>query len=350
LEFGIAFHEALDVFYTPETWDSTSVQEKLNNAVEKFVVTCAAQRTRFLEATNQRELEKGNGDDYEERINLGVGMLRHHARATHPQGDDWFKPVRTEISFAVPLKDELGVQIQCHNSPMCGQTHENEGSGADVVYAGRIDMLVEDKRFGGYFVWDHKTASQLTGTNDEFLQLDDQVGGYCWALGHELGLDIKGFVYAEYRKAFPSPPNELKRMSGGRRFSTAATLATTIEVYEPFVREHDPDAYELGAYDEYLHFLRSSDAPKFHQRFPIMKTDRELVEIGRNISLEALDMIEPNLRIYPSVGRFSCGNCAYRQPCLGQQMGEDYQYTLDSLFNKVEYRYYHTQQEAKGDK
>lgn len=349
LEFGIAFHEALDVFYDVDTWADTSAQEKLDNAVEKFVVVCAGQRARFLKATNQRDLEQAQGDDYADRIDLGVGMLRHHARVTHAQGDGWFKPVATEVSFAVPLTNpETGLALQCQNSPGCGQKHGNVFPDSQVVYAGRVDMIIEDLRFGGYFVWDHKTTSQLLGF-EEHLQLDDQVGGYCWALGHELGIDVKGFMYAEYRKAFPSPPEALKRKRNGCAFSTSKTQPTSLELFLPFVEKFDFEAYEAGCYDEYITWLKSKDAPKFHQRFPIMKTDTELANIGHNIVLEAMDMIDPKIRIYPSVGKFSCSNCAYRQPCLGQQMGEDYQYTLDSLYDKVEYRYYHTQAKDKGD-
>lgn len=345
LEFGIAFHEALEVFYDPKTWDETTPEQKLSNAVQRFNEICREQQQRFLEVTNQRTLDQAQGDDYQERIELGIGMLANHMLTVHPS-DHWFRPVQTEVSFAVPLFDPLtGEMLECHNSPACGQDHENSGPLSQVVYAGRVDMLIEDKLNGGYYVWDHKTTSQLIG-NEEHLQLDDQIGGYCWALGHELGIDIKGFMYAEYRKDYPRPPKELKRLYKGCRFSTSATQATSLEVFLPFVEQHDKEALDSGCYDEYITFLKSKDAPKFHQRFPILKTDRELANIGCNIVDEAMDMVDPHLRIYPSPGKFSCSNCAYRQPCLGKQMGEDYQYTLDNLYNKVAYRYYH-QQEVK---
>lgn len=348
LEFGIAFHEALAVFFDPETWAETNAEEKLINAIEVFTRICEEQRVKFLTVTNQRELTDADGDDYRERIELGIGMLTHYAREIHPRGDTWFKPVAVEVAFEVPLYDpESGYQLECHNSPKCGQKHENYGTDSLVFYAGRVDMLVEDIHNGGYFVWDHKTAAQLA-YDDGFLQLDDQVGSYCWALSVVLGLDIRGFVYAEYRKGYPGPPEQLKRATGGRSFSINKTQATNLSIFEAHVKEFDTVAYDEGKYDEFLAFLRSGEAPRYQQRFPIIKSPTELKNIGEMLTLEALDMIDPNLRIYPSVGRYGCQNCAYRQPCVAQFMGEDHIYTLESLFNKVEHRYYHSQSEQRG--
>lgn len=347
LEFGIAFHEALDAFFTPETWFETNAEEKLVNAIEVFTRICQEQRDKYLEVTNQRELETAQGDDYRERIELGIGMLTHYAREIHPHADDWFKPIATEIPFEVPLYVPGTTDpVVCTNSPHCGQVHDNDGPGSHVYYAGRVDMLIEDIRYGGYFVWDHKTASQLAD-DQGFLQLDDQVGGYAAALALKLNLNVKGFVYAEYRKAFPKPPEQLKRLSGGRAFSTSKSQATTLEIFERHVKEHDTDAYNDGKYDEFISHLRE-DAPKFQQRFIIIKSDIELENIWENIILEAQDMVSSDLRIYPSVGRYGCSNCIYREPCVAKFRGEDHLYTLDSLFQKVEHRYYNKDRVKKN--
>lgn len=333
LEFGIAYHEALEQFFWPDRWDSTTPQEKLSVAVQKFYDITEAQRDRYLSLTNQRELEVAQGDDYTARIELGIGMLTYYATHVHPVADGWFKPVATEIPFEVPLEDvdNPGNTLKCSDSPHCGQVHPNDGDGADVVYSGRVDMLIEDLRYGGYFIWDHKTAAQLT-YDDGFLQLDDQVGSYTWAIRNVLGVDVKGFVYAEYRKAFPSPPTLLRN---GKRFSVNKQQATTHEIFVSTVSDIDPDGLEDGTYDDYIAYLKSNDAPQFHKRFAILKTEKELEGIGEALHIESADIVDPRLRIYPAVGKFSCGNCAYRQPCLAKFMGEDYSYTLGSLFQKV---------------
>jgi hypothetical protein len=342
LEFGVAYHAAMEVFYNPVTW-LDSIEERLERAIAVFNKECEEQQQNYLVAMNVRELPDEVAIDYQERIELGKGMLTYYAEYVHPKMDNWFKPVAVEIPFEVPIEDpdRPGSSLKCTNSPHCGQGHSNDPDDDDsnVVYAGRVDMLVEDIRFGGYFIWDHKTASQLA-KDDGFLQLDDQVGSYAWALRNILGLDIRGFIYAETRKDYPREPKQLKRLSGGRSFSTAQNQATSLEIFEPFVATHDKVAYEEGAYDEYLQFLRSAEATSFTQRFVIIKSEAELENIGKNISLEAAEMVDSRTRIYPSVGRYTCSTCAYRQPCLSEFMNEDTKYLLESTYKQTDRRYW----------
>lgn len=341
LEFGIAYHSGMEAFYDPDLWSTTSAEEKLERAQDKFGIACAAQAKNYLKLNGIRELPEDAQEDYDSRIELGMGMLDYHARYVHPKFDGWFKPVAVEIPFQVPIPhpDYPNLSLSCSNSPYCGQEHDNTGVDSQVMYAGRVDALVEDLRYGGYFIFDWKTASSLA-KDDDFLQLDDQVGSYAWALRHVLNLDVRGFVYAEIRKDYPQPPKLLKRTSGGRSFSVAADQATSIEIFEPYVKKHDPFAYENGAYDAYIKYLKSNEATQYHQRFVVIKSRTELENIGKNISLEVADMIDAKLRIYPSVGRYSCSTCAFRQPCLGLFMGEDVSYQLETSYKKTGHRYW----------
>lgn len=343
LEFGVAYHQALESFYNPETWSILSTEEKTERAIANFQGKCDEQRLNYLTAMKIRELPLEVAQDYDERFELGTGMLQYHGEFVHPKFDSWFKPVAVEIPFEVPIEDpdRPNSLLKCTNSPQCGQQHSNDRGSDDsnVVYAGRVDMLVEDVRFGGYFVWDHKTAAQLA-KDDGFLQLDDQVGSYVWALRYILGLDIRGFIYAESRKDFPGEPKALKRLMGGRSFSTSKTQATSLEIFEPFVAKHDKPAYDEGCYDEYLAWLKSAEATQYHQRFTIIKSPQELRNIGRNIALEAADMVDSKTRIYPAVGRFTCSTCAYRQPCLSEFMDEDARYLLETTYTKTTKRYW----------
>jgi hypothetical protein len=324
LNFGIAFHCGMQVFYNPVTWDIVDVDEKLGAAIEAFIVECESQKKLYLERHKLTELSEEMEDEYLNALDLGAGMFTYHAAYVHPKFDNWFRPVMVEIPFEVPLVDPdgPGMLLRCTNSPQCGQTHSNDHNNDDsiVVYGGRVDALVEDINDGGYYLFDWKTAALLS-KNDEFLNLDDQFGGYCWALLVKLNLDIRGFVYAETRKDFPRNPRLLKRMHRGCIFSTVKTQATTIEIFEPYVAKHDPVAFANGNYDEYLDFLRSAEATQFSNRMPVMKSDVELEAIGHNISVEAADMVQ-HPRIYPNISRFHCNSCKYRQPCIGEFRGE----------------------------
>lgn len=342
LDFGIAYHRGKQAFYNPIGWDTTDADEKLGVAVESFIVECEAQKRSYLKNHDLQKLTEEMEDAFLDSLDLGVGMLNYHATYVHPKYDTWFRPVAVEIPFEVPLVDPDSPPnlLHCTDSPHCGQNHSNDPNSDDsiVVYAGRVDALCEDIRYGGYFIFDWKTASVLS-KDDEFLELDDQVGGYCWALAVKLNLNIQGFIYAESRKDFPRPPRLLKRLQRGCLFSTSKTQATSIEVFEPYVAQHDPEAFVRGNYDEYLEYLRSAEARQFSNRMTVLKSDVELENIGDNIAIEAADMVG-RPRIYPNVSRFHCIKCPYRQPCISQFRGEHLDLMLEGGYIKTDRRHW----------
>src|SRR4051812_33896880 len=209
LQFGIAFHIAMETFYNPETWSETSPEEKTQRAIDAFIKECERQRNEFLKSTGQTKLLEADGDDYTARIDLGIGMLEWYGKQIHPEHDKWFKPVMVEVPFQVPIKNpETGEPLTCKaplvgTSPpspdieyspefkewqesegqrTCGQVH---GYGAVVTFDGRIDAIMQDLVNGGYLLWDHKSAAQIR-RDDRLLHLDPQVNGYTWAAAVEL--------------------------------------------------------------------------------------------------------------------------------------------------------------------
>lgn len=332
LEFGRAFHVAMETIYEPSTWDTTNPEQKLHAAKEAFKNECELQRVSYMVATGIKRLDREQRDDYDERIKLGCGMLDYFVRNVHTKADAWFRPVKVEVEFDVPITNKFGDDLRCYNSPACGQVHPQ---GAKVTHGGRVDIIVEDIIYGGYWAGDWKTAKDLRASQD-MLEFDDQICTYCWALRDKLRIDIRGFFYFEIRKAFPEPPKRLARVRSGCAFSQDKRMPTTADVYEACVSEEDTSAYLNGFYDDFLNWLRTSkDAARFHQYFKIPKTATELKNIGINVAEEAADMISNGLRIYPSVGRFSCPTCAYKAPCQLRFNDSDYQYTLDTMFRKV---------------
>jgi hypothetical protein len=161
-----------------------------------------------------------------------------------------------------------------------------------------------------------------------------------------LGIKVRGFIYHEQRKAYPQPPKMNKQRRLGCLFSVAKNAPLEYNLYLQTVMEKDREAYEQGNYDEILEYLQN-EGVAYYARYQIYKSHEELEEVGRNIGYEALDMIDPNLRIYPSPGRFGCSFCAFRQPCLEQNAKGDYQYALDTMFEKMEH--YWVRQEASTD-
>lgn len=261
-----------------------------------------------------------------------------------------------EIGFMIPIPNpETGEPViwcRCNNCFDKWWKHVTEEmdpslkegwQGLPVVYAGRLDMLAEDGN-GNYWIFDWKTARTISD-NDEFLYLDDQIGSYVWAL-RKLGINVRGFVYHEQRKGYPLPPNKNQNIRLGRKYSVSKNQDTDYDTYLRTVSVEDKEAYEKGLYNEFLQFLKDEGIVYF-KRHQIAKSADEIASVEFNIGLEALDMIDPGIRIYPSAGRFGCSFCAFRQPCMEKNAHGDYQYALDTLFERREH--YYVRQEASTD-
>lgn len=365
LEFGIAFHEAMETWYDPVTWKDPE-RELVNQSLALTVFN-----NRVKEQLNG--YRKLNGEpspelkaDYEDRVALGRSMIKYYTDKISPMLDKGFTPVGVEVPFEI----SLGFNCKCdicwrrwitssHGTlwavdffgaqdikDLIGKPTEKAREawkGLPVTYGGRVDMIAQDN-LGRLWLFDWKTTAKIMeqGNEESFLELEDQVTSYVVAF-HRLGRPVAGFVYHEQKKAVPEPPQELTRMVKGRKFSTAKNANTTFEIFEAHVAEHDSLAYQYGLYDDYIAWLRR-DGPQFYQRHQVHRNRHQIETAWNDMVAEARDIIE-NPRIYPQPSRFGCNTCAFRQPCLGANMGEDYRYTLDTLFEKRTKHYFEEQEE-----
>lgn len=369
LEFGVAFHEAMEKLYEPSTWNERNDGVPLAEAIVAFKTKVQKQKEAFKKI--QGELEPEAEKDYNDRVKLGIGMLQYYAHNVIPTHDNEFVPVRVEISFEVPITSPQGEQLWCKcndcwmryvrymtskagaEEPLAdlldGMSDSGtylekvirpEWKGLPVTYGGRIDMLAQDQ-YGRYWIFDWKTAAQLTKEeNDGYLLTEDQITSYCWALW-VLGINVAGFVYAEIKKAVPSEPEPLTRRYKGRLYSTNKQEAYDAALYRKTVEENDTEAYLDGCYDEFLEYLENAGATLFHKRHQVHRNEDELRTAHEEIWLEAQDMIN-NPRIYKQPSRFSCSTCAFQDPCVAKSRGEDVEYMLTSMFDKRERHYYET--------
>lgn len=370
LEFGIAFHKAMETFYEPMTWRSP-LDVRRDLALIAFQRQCEAHLKSYMKLNPDPDVEVLN--DYKNQIELGLGMLKYYCNNISPVHDKRWTPIRVEVGFEVPIKNPdkptkhckrenctvceekawRGQYLWCacdncwhrwmrHNDPNGDPSNWHRGydhwSGLPVTYGGRLDALFQDDS-GRYWVIDWKTTSRMLDEDAEasFLQLDDQIMSYVWALS-QLGIKVAGFVYVEIKKAIPAPPDRLSRLYKGRSFSTNKQFLTTYAMFKETIQNEDNPAWQMGLYDNHLEWLQK-EGPKFTQRHQIHKNQAEIDNAGAAIGYEALDMIG-NPRIYPQPGRFSCNWCLFKQPCLGMNMGEDYLYTLSTMFEKKTEHYW----------
>lgn len=362
LEFGVAFHKGMETLYEPSLWDKPR-EIVLELAIQTFRTKCIEQRDNYLKQVGPLGPEEIQ--DYVDRLELGEGMLRYHAEKPMVEYDyGKITPVKVEIPFEVPIEGPDGEQLRCkcrtcqqryvdymgeQTPSIIGMQIGRYWKGLPVTYGGRIDALFIDDK-GRLWIVDWKSAARLISENDrdEFLQLDDQITSYCWAL-RKLGIDVAGFIYHEAKKSLLVEPEPLKRRYQGKLYSCNKQNPTTLNLFVGTVSENDTEAYEAGLYDEYITWLEENST-RFHNRIQQHRNATELDQCGFNIWQEAADMVDRNLRIYPNAGRFNCENCAFKVPCVGQNQGEDFLYALETMFDKRKHHYWVTTEPSTDSK
>lgn len=328
LEFGTDWHLAMASYYDPDTWHllkNAKTRDVVHHHVrETFVRANNANRDKYRDADGflWSEIE----DDFKERENLGLQMLNHYFQWA--PGEDKFTPRYVEVDFEVPVLDPDGKQLY-----MPAPTQTFEGGFEQwwpVFYQGKLDGIVEDQ-FGWYWILEHKTTGQMGAT--EHLILDEQTGSYAWAVKHILGIRVQGVIYSEALKDFPEPPKELKKPQEGRNYSVNKNQRTTYDiVLETLIQSGE----NLEPYHDYLSYLKQEDN-KFFRRMQVHRNVHEMDDIGHRIYIEAQEMLNPHLPIYPSPSRFTCTRCAFKAPCVAKNDGSDFQFLLDTDYrNRTE--------------
>lgn len=322
LSFGTAIHKAMEVFYDPKTWQFTQDPQArillVANALAAFKDEMNKTKARYLRLTGREALDEEDAEKFAEDMDLGVGMLKHYFDYVQRKGYDRFEPVAVEVDFEVDIftPEEIAEEF-----PWLPQ-------GTRIVYRGRIDQLIKDP-WGEYWIWDHKTTSRMRDTMG-FLELDEQLGSYNWALEKMLGIRIAGNIYAEIYKGYPQPLQENKVVRQGRRFSVNKNQTTSYEIAKSQLEEAGED---LDLYEDFLNYLKV-DGITYIRRTEVRRNDHELAEIGERIRNEVRDMLDPKLRIYPNPSPFSCDSCPVRQVCVAINDGSDHQWILNTYFTQ----------------
>ena len=303
LTFGTGVHAGMEALYDPRTWGQDAA------------LRLAMAQTAFFEAYPNN----GDVEEYAEYTLLGQGMLKHYIE----WAADWDKtitPVHTEIEFEVPIPAPTATPLRFDN----GIDGNLFCDGMPVVYQGRLDLIVQDQ-YGRYWIVDWKTAARIEGSH-EWLQLDEQITSYCWAIQQMLGIRVEGFIYVELLKNLPEPPRVLKKGN----LSVDKTQNTTHKLYLDKLAEMG--YADRTPYEEILEYLRLQ-GNKFFRRTIVYRSQRELELMGERIALEAVDMLnDPS--IYPTPNKFKCGFCAFKAPCLARADGSDYGWMLSDSFHK----------------
>lgn len=320
LDFGIAIHEGLDVYYDPKRWDDPSRDIVRYEAEHAFLKHLDVWRKR-LQATGMWEPQKRR---HLELSQLGLDMLQHYWKWA-PENDKHWRPVKSEIEFEVPIPVPFELELALpkrfrKNAEGHLEVLADGGGWYVVYYQGRIDLISQLLSNGRYILIDHKTAAQFGQT--EHLDLDTQCRSYAWALKKMLNIDISQIVYSELKKSVPKPPRILQSGS----LSVAKNQGTTYELYMEKIKElnHDPNWY-----GDFIQWLKETPPQEYFRRIPVDYRPEMLEQTGLAICMEAIDMLNDPF-IYPNPDRWNCNGCAFRTPCLIKQEGGDPEWHIEN--------------------
>lgn len=183
---------------------------------------------------------------------------------------DDFSPIRVDAEFEANVPD---LRRSDHDLVTI--------RGLPVRYRGYIDLLVTDED-GRYWLVNHQIAEQKFPTREELL-LDEASVASCW--GWEtffIGMKIAGVIH-----------NQLINNSG-----------------------------------------RQDSLAEMFRRTAIPCSPAALESARRQIALEAQDMIDPELRLYPNPSKTNCSGCVYVSPCIAMNEGGDVNAILNSSYSR----------------
>jgi hypothetical protein len=214
--------------------------------------------------------------------------------------------------------------------------------GIEDPFKGRIDLVVEDKEYGGLWIRDAKWVSKIPGPDERYLS--PQALMYAWAM-RKLGYDIRGFVYDYGCTKAPTWPSVLKRNSqygSAGYLTTKPSLACDYWTYlEAIKAAHGEDwkFYAKTVYLEKLKELQARHALWFRrERLPVEgpRIKRALAEYITSVrDIEGMELTHTP-RTYDWRCKFSC---EYHDICVGEFNGLDIEPMIKAKFTVQEERY-----------
>lgn len=305
LWMGSGFHFALEDFHG---------ERRFTEASDAF--------TAYVEATKRHD-RSSLPVDWAELHELSRGMLNYYQH-------DWLRyrdPLQTFIWNGVP-QVEVNFRVDI--------PFDARHWGFDrVVYSGTIDRVSIDEH-GQIWIVEYKTAKAIQTLH---LANDSQVSSYCWAGAHLYDRPIAGVIYQQHRKDTPNPP---KRLANGR-ISVDKRQLTTAAAVRGLIREQYGSVQKAPSdIVEFLNVLTNDESPKgdkFILRNYIQRNEHQAQAEGEKIMMEAAEMLNPDLPLYPNPDRTCQFMCPFNSACVSMDDGSDWEYELD-LWTKPRERFY----------
>lgn len=301
IDLNQAVRDALAVYYYPGMWDwQTSIVLPLVRKAFMRSIAAAPPSAQRMEA-----------------LDLGTELLERYFEWA-PSVDD-FGPLKieTDVEVLVPDIREPGRGLL-------------SADGQRVLYTERVAMVAADNA-DEYWVVLHRVVSEWQDL--ESLLLDEAAIAACWAWENTyLGMDVAGTIHNELLQS-PQP-----------RLGPAPTKTRTGRPGRGGCSQNEPSGGgRLLPQAERPDRLERR--PKATQRMeqevagPLRRTrirrSREEIETAvQQIGAEVLDMLAPDLPLYPTPSPVHCPICTFVAPCLTMTQGVDPALDLASRFRQ----------------
>lgn len=256
--------------------------------------------------------------DYKEVVDLEIGMLDYFTELWLPQHGE---PLQTLWIDGVP-QVEVSIQIPLDIPPPPGYT--------SVIYVLTLDRVAIDD-YDRLVVVDYKTEKKAYDPGR--LEQDPQVSAYLWGAWLIYGPRVEGAVWHHFLKAVPDEPDVLKDGS----LSKNKNQYTTAAMYEKTCRKYYGEV--PSTYRDIINHFAAQETPegdRFIKRESIYRNETFMQNTERAIFSEIRDMIDPNLSLYPNPTRDCTWDCPFRAISLAMDDGSDYQYMIETEYEKWE--------------
>lgn len=290
--------DALAVYYFPGMWD-------WSRAVVLPLVTQGLDKA----LAQHREHLGGLRSAFDTEAKAVRGLLQAYI--------DWAPAVER----LAPVLVEVDYEVSIPN-PSQHDTGLMTPDGHGVRYRGRVDLLAVDEH-DAYWIVRHRLVEAWT-TTDQLIR-DEEAAAACWAWQEfYIGMTIAGTVHNEFRMPSgewaPGPPPAVggrerggvpqhEGSGGGRSIPQHRRLyAQASEPAEPerIVEDHGP----------------------WFRRTWIRRSPAEVDAAGRQLAIEARDLLDPSVPVYPNPSPSACAACPFAAPCGGLYEGRDVELAL----------------------
>lgn len=269
-------------------------------------------------------LPDADGDVWDELRYMGVKMMTYYKE--YAAREDNFEVLVAEHDFSVPIWD---FENECILKAIDGREDSpNHGKKLEVHSRGRMDAIWA-KPSGKLGILDHKTAAKVGEDEWRKLESDEQCTSYLLAaeleanyydLPHK-GEPLEEVIYNVLRKAYPKPPTML---NNGMFSVDREKESTTYDLLKKFIATQMPGVPLNEKQQGYLEYVRDVGDEQFIIRKHVRRNRHQLRSANFRTYLEAMDMLDPNIRIYPNIRNdFACLNCQFRPPCMAMEDGGD---------------------------